>query len=86
MQDNAKIAGYNPDASDNGYALGFFTAPSAGQMTERLTISRAGNVGIGTASVAEIASGAKTVEILWWRWWRRIIPSSYEQHYGTNFC
>ena len=50
MRDNAKIAGYNPDASNNGYALGFFTAPAAGQMTERLTILRTGDVGIGTTS------------------------------------
>ena len=50
MQDAAKIAGYNENANDNGYALGFFTAPSNGVMSERMTILRGGNVGIGTAA------------------------------------
>ncbi|MEI8327633.1 MAG: hypothetical protein WCG02_00660 [Candidatus Taylorbacteria bacterium] len=54
MQDNAKIAGYNPDASDNGYSLGFFTAPSIGVMTERLSITRAGYVGINTTNPGQI--------------------------------
>ena len=50
LQDNAKISAYNEDASNNGYALGFFTAPSAGVMSQRMTILRAGNVGIGTTN------------------------------------
>jgi hypothetical protein len=51
MQDNAQIAAYNENGSDNGYALGFFTAPNASNAPlQRMTILRGGNVGIGTTN------------------------------------
>ncbi len=50
-QDNAQIVAYNENASNNGYALGFYTRPSiASGMLQRLTILRDGSVGIGTAN------------------------------------
>lgn len=51
LQDNAQILGYNEDANDNGYALGFFTRPTvAAGLQQRMTILRYGNVGIGTTT------------------------------------
>ena len=53
-QDNAQIVAYNENASNNGYALGFYTRLSiASGMLQRLTILRDGSVGIGTASPAK---------------------------------
>lgn len=50
-QINAQISAYNENISDNGYALGFYTTPNAGTgITQRMTILRGGNVGIGTVS------------------------------------
>jgi len=49
--DGARIAAYNEDINDNGYALGFYTRPNvSGGLLQRLTILRGGNVGIGTTS------------------------------------
>jgi len=50
-QVNAQISAYTEDTGDNGYALGFYTTPNAGTgITQRMTILRGGNVGIGTTS------------------------------------
>ena len=56
LRDNAQISAYNEDIGDNGYALGFYTRPSdGGGLQQRLTILRAGNVGIGiTTPVAKL--------------------------------
>jgi hypothetical protein len=51
MRENAQIAAYNENGYDNGYALGFFTSPTASTgLIQRLTILRGGNVGIGTTN------------------------------------
>jgi hypothetical protein len=53
LRDNAQISAYNEDIGDNGYALGFYTRPSdGGGLQQRLTILRAGNMGIGTTAPA----------------------------------
>lgn len=50
-QINAQISAYNEDTGDNGYALGFYTTPNASTgITQRMTILRGGNVGIGNTS------------------------------------
>ncbi len=51
VRDNAQIAAYNEDVNDNGYALGFYTSPTASTgLQQRVTILRGGNVGIGTTT------------------------------------
>ena len=64
LRDNAQISAYNEDIGDNGYALGFYTRPSdGGGLQQRLTILRAGNVGIGTVgpgALLELSSSTAT--------------------------
>jgi len=51
FQDNAQIAAYNENISDNGYALGFYTRPNATDgLQQRLTILRNGNIGIASTN------------------------------------
>ena len=64
LRDNAQISAYNEDIGDNGYALGFYTRPNdGGGLQQRLTILRAGNVGIGTVgpgALLELSSSTAT--------------------------
>jgi hypothetical protein len=58
-----KGAKENSNVNDNASYLSFGTQISAGSITERMRITSAGNVGIGTTTVVQPSSGATTLRI-----------------------